>query len=143
MAASFTIGTLVNWNIQGHLLSIVPVTALLAFLVTVMPSRSAKSHQLIPSFDIRDATIPLSLRVIFILMVAQCAQMIAFGYFGGDAIAIVIRGLTKASSWYFMMQTVCGVTIKHLDGVLSIFLGSTIFLEYCNNGMDIQYYIYS
>ncbi|KAL7628431.1 hypothetical protein AAE478_002634 [Parahypoxylon ruwenzoriense] len=95
--------TLSGWGRREYALSTIPVVALLPVYLTLTP-RSEKSSRFLPSFDIEDASRPLSLRVVFVLGSALGLQI---GLFGAPSISLatIPLSLAKAFSWYFVIQT--------------------------------------
>lgn len=106
LTASFSILTLSNWDPQGYALSIIPVAILLAIYVALI--RKADEDLLfLPVINVEDAIAPLSLRVVFILVLVLGIQTVEFGIPSNLIIPTLSSGIVKASSWYFMAQAVC------------------------------------
>ena len=106
LAASFASLTLSNWGLRGSAPSTVPVAALLLVYVALLP-RTITSSRFLPLVNIEDAIIPLSSRVVVVLVVALGMQTVAFGFTRSEITPTLSLGLAKALSWYFMTRTVC------------------------------------
>lgn len=110
LVALFSILTLKSdWHIRASdALSLVPVAALLAVYIALepRPRLSNKYYRFIPSFDLEDALLPLSIRVALVLVTVLGLETRALGYPVSSAYTLVVA-LTKALSWYFAIQTVC------------------------------------
>ncbi|KAF7552848.1 hypothetical protein G7Z17_g4057 [Cylindrodendrum hubeiense] len=96
--------TLLNWDLWGSALSTVPLAALLLIYVTLLP-RNSKSSRILPLVDIQDAIVPLSLRVVVVLVAALCVQTVYFGFPRSCIVPTLSLGMAKALSWYFTTQT--------------------------------------
>ncbi|KAK2733763.1 F-actin-capping protein subunit beta [Myotisia sp. PD_48] len=103
LAASFCIGTLTNWDLRGHFLSIIPVVALLVVYIILTPNIGL-STRFIPTFDIEAAIIPLSLRVVGLLVISLSVETFVFGFPRAQAIATLLLGFSKAMFWCLLAE---------------------------------------
>jgi hypothetical protein len=106
LAASFAILTLSDWNLRASALSTIPVAALLVVYVALIPKAIKGSHFLL-RINVEEAIVPLSFRVVIILVVALSMQTVAFGLPTNIIIPTVSLGLAKAMSWYYISRLVC------------------------------------
>lgn len=110
VVALFSILTLKsNWNIRASdALSLFPVAALLVAYITLdpRPRISNRYYRILPPFDVEDALFPLSLRVTLVLVIVLVVETLAFGFPVCSTYTPVLA-LTKVSSWYFTIHTVC------------------------------------
>ncbi|CAJ2510135.1 Uu.00g060350.m01.CDS01 [Anthostomella pinea] len=104
LVATFTIITLFDRDTLGCVLSAVPVAALLIAYITLTP-RAGRGSRYVPPFDNEIGILPLSARVVIILVISLGVEVIVFGFPTGLSIATLPVGLAKASSWYFMIET--------------------------------------
>lgn len=106
--ASFTIKS--DWHYRASdTLSFVPAVALLVAYSILDPRRKIanKIRQTLPHFDVEDAILPLSLRVILVMVIIMGLESLAFGFPTCTAASALVLGLAKALSWYFTIQMVC------------------------------------
>lgn len=73
--------------------------------VALIP-RSIKGTSLLPLVDIEDAILPLSMRVVVVLVFALGMETVIFGLPRSSIAPTLILGLAKALSWYFTICTV-------------------------------------
>lgn len=142
LAASFAIVTISDWDLRRYAISIVPVAALLVGYITITP-RADKSTSLFPPFDIEHANRPLSLRVVVAMLTILGIGAVKSDLPRSDAVATLMLGLAKALTWYFIVQTVCGVLYQETYMMLTGFLDSKLFLAYCDLDRNIQSCIHS
>lgn len=100
LTASIAIFAMSDWNLLESALSIVPVAALLIVYIALLPRTIGSTHFL-PRINIREGIIPLSSRVIVILVVALGMQATAFGPPIIEIAPTLSLGLAKALSWYY------------------------------------------
>ncbi|KAH8684056.1 hypothetical protein BGZ61DRAFT_455576 [Ilyonectria robusta] len=124
LAGCFATLTLLNWDLWGSALAIVPAVALLAVFITLLP-RTSKSSRIIPLVDIQDAIVPLSLRVVVVLVVALCVQTFSFGFPKSYNAPTVLLGLSKALSWYFIMRTAQHASWYTVTAIVTFSITST------------------
>lgn len=105
LVASFAILTLSDWDLRGFASSTCPVAGLLVVYIAFIPRTTEESHFL-PQINIERAIVPLSLRILIILVLAFSAQTIAFGLPDDVTMPALSLGLIKAFSWYFTIRTV-------------------------------------
>lgn len=105
LAALFAVLTLSNWDLLKSALSIVPVAALLLIYIALTP-RGPKGERLLPFVDLEDAIVPLAVRTVVILVITMGIYSFKLGFPRGGIGLTILLGLTKAVTWYFMVQTV-------------------------------------
>jgi hypothetical protein len=116
-----------NGDLRASALSAVPVAALLVVYIALVP-KNAKGHRFLPLVDIADHVVPLSLRVVLILVVALGIETVAFGFPRSTIGPTLLLGVAKASSWYFTTQTVRGLLLYENSMVLIDFPRLAILL---------------
>ncbi|EFQ98609.1 hypothetical protein MGYG_01633 [Nannizzia gypsea CBS 118893] len=105
LVALLFILTLSDWDFRGHALSALPVLALLGVYLTFMPkSERRKKVSLLPDVNIEDAVVPVSLRVVPLLLVSLGVEVALFGFPSGGAILTLMLGCAKSLSWYSIIQ---------------------------------------
>lgn len=102
LVALLAIGALSDWDFVGHAFSAIPVTALLVVYLTLTPR-----YQFCRPFDIESAIHPLSWRAVSLLLFIIGVETITFGLPSSGIVATLVLGLSKASTWYFLVQSVC------------------------------------
>ena len=98
-----------SWDKEALALSVLPVAALLVAYTALIP-RTIDGPRFLPRIDTEEGMAPLSLRIAALLTAAFAAQAFAFGVPSVDIVVPTLAlGLAKAFSWYFTIQTVCGL----------------------------------
>lgn len=109
--AFFAIGSLVDWDIRGHVPAIGPAFGLLlAFVLFIpRPDRPSRLSRFVPSLSVEDAIVPLSWRIIILLAIVTGVEtyVFQFAFLRIDAVAVFTLGTAKALFWYFGIQAVC------------------------------------
>ncbi|KAH7121458.1 hypothetical protein EDB81DRAFT_813991 [Dactylonectria macrodidyma] len=103
VVACFASLTLLNWDVWGSALAIIPFISLLIIYTILLP-RNSKSSAVLPLVDIQDAIVPLSLRVVVTLALALGAHTFFLGFPTSSIMPTISLGLAKALSWYFATQ---------------------------------------
>lgn len=153
LSASLAVLTLKSdWHYRAlDTLSLVPVLGLLVAYSTLDPRRriANKIHQTLPPFDMEDAIIPLSLRVIAVMGCIMGLESLAFGFPTCTAVSALVLGLTKALSWYFTIQMVRVHTYMYLITCLKLLMitksspGSTRVLASRRRHVDFHLRVHS
>lgn len=78
LAAAFATLILSDGNLRETALSTVPVTALLLVYTALIP-RVADGNRFLPSVDVDEAIVSLSLRIVAVLVLALGVQTMVFG----------------------------------------------------------------
>lgn len=127
-----------NWDKEALALSVLPVAALLVAYTALIP-RTVKGSRFLPRIDAEEDMAPLSLRIAALLAAAFGAQAFAFGVPSVDIVVPTLSlGLAKAFSWYFKIQTVCGLPKLVFRECLPV-LGTT-HVVVCRHGhMDLRH----
>lgn len=108
LVAVLFIITLSDWDFRGHALSALPVLALFGAYLTFMPkSDRKKKASLLPDANIEDVVLPVSLRVVPLLLVSLGVEVALFGWPSGGVLATLILGFAKSLSWYSIIKAVC------------------------------------
>lgn len=94
-------------------ISSIPVAALLVVYAALTP-RTTENPQLLPRIDIEEDIVPLSSRVVVVLVVILGAQTVAFGLPSNVIMSTLQSGVVRAISWYFTIQTVWGTSPSHV-----------------------------
>ncbi|KAI1085132.1 hypothetical protein F5B20DRAFT_521105 [Whalleya microplaca] len=126
LVASFGIVTLTDWDLRGYALSIIPVTALLTVCIILTP-KIGKGSKYLPPFDIEDAILRLSLRLVAVLIITLGVDTAVFGVSASNVAATLVLGLTKALSWYFMIHT-----IQHSSWLTATAIGTFSTVSTCD-----------
>ncbi|CZR51796.1 related to capsule-associated protein [Phialocephala subalpina] len=106
LASSVPIFILSEWDLLDFSLSIILVASLLVVYVALIP-KSIEDSRFLPLIKVEDDIIPLSSRIVVILVLALSVQTVAFGFPRIGIISTLLLGFMKAFSWYCMIRTVC------------------------------------
>lgn len=98
---------LAEWDTGETALSAVSVTALFLVYIALIP-RTTENARYLPLVNIEEDVVPLSVRVVLLLVVALGVQTFAFGAPDINLLPTLELSVAKALSWYFTIQTVCG-----------------------------------
>lgn len=132
LAAAVAIAALSNWDFQAHALSIIPVTFTLFGYATLTP-RSGWGAKAFAPFDIEHAILPLSKRLIIVIITALGFETSIFGFPRSNVLQTFMSGLAKAFAWYSIIQIVCRVFQQMTYVViLTVPLDSEFLLAHCN-----------
>ncbi|KAI0484544.1 hypothetical protein GGR56DRAFT_662644 [Xylariaceae sp. FL0804] len=104
LVASAAVVSLSDWSLGGGAMSAIPVASLLVVFVALSPRFRAASR-LLPSVDIANEIVPLSRRVVAVLVGALGVESLIFGRPSIDVEAILALGLARASFWYYTIET--------------------------------------
>ncbi|DAA76093.1 TPA_exp: Uncharacterized protein A8136_1130 [Trichophyton benhamiae CBS 112371] len=125
LVAVLFIITLSDWDFRGHALSALPVLALFGAYLTFMPkSDRKKKASLLPDVNAEDAVLPVSLRVVPLLLVSLGVEVVLFGWPSGGVLATLILGFAKSLSWYSIIKAArysswCTAAATGTFGILS------------------------
>ncbi|KAH9908945.1 hypothetical protein F4778DRAFT_714695 [Xylariomycetidae sp. FL2044] len=123
LLASFTLVAILGGGLRGHTLSLIPILALLVCYIFLIHSTTLELREsysrLLPSFDLQNFIIPVSVRTLVTLAIALFAEVILFGFPLGDIASTSCLGLAKCFSWYFTIQTT-----RHSHWRIAIALGT-------------------
>jgi hypothetical protein len=114
LVAFFIIITLTNWDIQAALPSVAPVAALLLAYCSLIPEIN-DNRRFLPAVDIEIDIIPITWRILVILIGGLYADITIFGLTNAEIMSTVALGITKACSWYFMILTVGKLEERNLS----------------------------
>ncbi|KAE8356852.1 hypothetical protein BDV28DRAFT_41659 [Aspergillus coremiiformis] len=103
LAGLFVVLTLGDWDRRGFFLSILPVAALLIVYAALTP-RIGRSTGFLPIFDMEASILPLSRRVVCLLLMVIGVETVVFGFVPMEPISTLTSGLTKALTWYCMAK---------------------------------------
>lgn len=138
-----------KWRFEiSDILSIMSVAALLVVYVTLTsrpkPVTANRNCGIPGPFDIEDAIVPLSSRVVIVMVIMFAVQSLAFGLPRYSLTAVLVLGLSKASAWYFGIQTVCGGASRNFCPYILILLtGTTILLAHYCRHRNIHYRVHT
>lgn len=114
LIALFLVFFLSDWSLREYGPSIFPVGCLL--IVYVALDRDTLQ---LPPLQMEETILPLSYRIIPILLVALCVQMVLFGVANNIMVSSLLSGVAKALSWYFLTQVVCTLLIRMRESKLT------------------------
>lgn len=101
----FTIFTFSDWSIQTSLSSITLVAALFIVYAALLPKCATCLY--LPSINFERVIRPLSFRIIILLFFMLCISIVLTGFSRVNPIHLLLLGLLKALSWYFIAKVVC------------------------------------
>lgn len=113
MALVASVGTLSlsNGDLFRSLLSSILVAALLIFY-GALAARPKDGPYHLPLVDIEASIIGVSTRVVALLVVGLGIQSFALGLLTSSVFSVLFLGLSKVSSWFFIIQLVSIAPVK-------------------------------
>lgn len=112
LVALFAIATL-KWPsyldfVSSEALFIIPLAAqLVVYVVLSLDHGSELPHTTSQPFDIESVVIPLSLRIIRLMVLTVVLSGLIFGFPQWQPISVLALGLSKAVRWHFTIKMVC------------------------------------
>ncbi|VUC37422.1 unnamed protein product [Clonostachys rosea] len=123
--ALFGTFTLLDFNLIRFALSTISAVASFTMYLTLIKKGSNHSRH-IPHINIREGIEPLSLRVIGTLMFALALKTSVFGCAVPQVLPTIILGISKAFTWFFVIQTAEHATWRVAVPITSFSILSTI-----------------
>lgn len=106
LIAVFAVLTLSNGNLRESMISIIPIAIIILLYLTFIPKNITKAANF-PSVNLDELFIPLSLRLVVLLVVLLGIKILVNGAPSIDIIITLFTGITKALFWYFVTRNVC------------------------------------
>lgn len=140
--AIFGIYSLSGWNILAFAISAIELLGLLSVYTTLL-SKPATSSNAVLSADMHVHLRQLAPRVAGTMLVALALQTLFLGFIPFSIVTMLLTSLSKAFTWFFMMELVCEKEVKPKFCFALIIVGSKYFMgcSYCCQ--NVQHFCYS